>query len=139
MRQLYVNKLQPLQFSLHICGNIESKSSFVNHDEIPLPSGSGHSEPSETHFAAAGVLADVVVGEGAGVGAGGDKETDGVEVVVCDGDAVIGAEQRAYILAPAPPPCMRRRPGLLPMDFLQIDPDGANSVVPPHTELVQAE
>jgi len=177
MRQLYVKRLQPLQFALHICGNISSNNSRVNQDEIPSPRGSGHPEFSAAHFVVACVVvACVVVGEGVGVGAvvvgegacvvvgegacvvvgegAGVVVDEGAGVVVDEGAGVVvagvgvvvggnvvltGAEQSAYTLAPAPPPTMRRRPGLAPMVFLQIDPDGANSVSPPHTELVQAE
>jgi len=112
---------------------------------MPLPSGSGHPEFSAAHFVVAGVGVvvgiGVVIGNGEGVGAVGVNVVAGVGAEVEVGTAVdtIGAEQRAYTLAPAPPPSMRRRPGLEPMVFLQIDPDGANSVVPPHTELLQAE
>lgn len=67
----------------------------------------------------------------------------GAGVVVGANVVGLGAEQRAYTLAPAPPSTIRRRPGLEPMVFLQIDPSGEisgkNSVVPPHTELVQEE
>jgi len=179
MRQLYVKRSQPLQFALHICGNISSNNSRVNQDEIPSPRGSGHPEFSAAHFVVACVVvACVVVGEGAGVGAvvvgegacvvvgegacvvvgegagvvvdegAGVVVDEGAGVVVDEGASVVvagvgvvltGAEQSAYTLAPAPPPTMRRRPGLAPMVFLQIVPDGANSVSPPHTELVQAE
>jgi len=110
---------------------------------MPLPSGSGHPVFSAAHFVVAdvGVVVDigVVVGKGAGVGVVGVNVVTGVGVVVGGNVAMIGAEQRAYTLAPAPPPTIRRRPELLPMVFLQMDPDGANSVVPPHTELVHAE
>jgi hypothetical protein len=99
MRQLYVKRLQPLQLALHIWGNISSNTCLVNHEEMPLPSGSGHPELAALHFVAAGVRvvvggAGVVAGEGAGVG-NVSIDVVGTGVMVGCSVAMIGAEHRA--------------------------------------------
>lgn len=110
---------------------------------MPSPLGSGQPEFSAAHFCVAGVgvVVDVVVVDGRGAGV---VVVVSVGVVVGGGVVVgkgagLGAEQRAYTLAPAPPPSVRRRPGLEAIVFLQTFPSDRNSVVPPHTELVQGE
>jgi hypothetical protein len=95
--------LQPLQLSLHICGNISSNIALVNQAEMPLPLGSGHPEFSAAHLVAGGVrvVADAVVDAGVVVAEGVVVGTVGVRVVASTGVVVgttvvwTGAEQRA--------------------------------------------
>jgi len=68
----------------------------VNHEEIPLPLGSGHSEASAAHFIADGTVdVGVVVGTGADVGGAKVDVVAGVGAVVGGDVAAIGAEHRA--------------------------------------------
>jgi hypothetical protein len=100
MRQLYVKRWHPLQLALHIWGNISSNNCCVNHEEIPLPLGSRHSEACAAHFVAddsvdVDVGVGVVIGTGADVGGAKVDVVPGVGAVVGGDVAVIGAEHRA--------------------------------------------